>query len=265
MVTEPRAPKQVDGLLEKIADTALDDDYYVVRSGPGQHAREFNTVLTGTVLAVFALLVAVAAIQTRSDRPATERERATLIDDIASRKQVVADREATADRLREQVTDLKASVVGFDAAYEELRMLASDRAAAGPGLRVRTSPAPTPDGDITDRDLQTLINGLWYAGAEAISVNGKRIGSLTSIRQAGGIVKVNFQSIGPPYEILVIGDPDSLEDRFAQSAEGRQWRDRHDDDGVPFDVTRSDDLSLEAAPKDRLTILHATAVEEDSP
>ena len=50
-MAEPQAPEQVDGLLEKIADTALDDDYYVVRSGPYEQSREFNTVLTGIVLA----------------------------------------------------------------------------------------------------------------------------------------------------------------------------------------------------------------------
>lgn len=264
MMAAPEPPEHVDGLLEKIADTALDDDYYVVRAGPHEQSRAFNTVLTGLVLAVFALLVAIAVIQTRSDRPATERERTTLINDIDSRKSTLAARESTADRLREQVADLQASVVGFDAAYEELRLLASDRGAAGPGLRVRTSPGQVLGSDITDRDLQTLVNGFWYAGAEAIAINGKRIGPLTSIRQAGGIIKVNYQSIGSPFEIVVLGDSEALEDRFAQTAVGRDWLERRKNAEVRFDMTRSDDLTVEAAPKDRLTIKHATAIEGDS-
>ena len=77
-MTEPTRPDAAEGLLEQIADTALDDDYYVVRSGAAGQSREFNTVLTGVAFAVFALLVAIAAMQTRSDRPATERERDTL-------------------------------------------------------------------------------------------------------------------------------------------------------------------------------------------
>lgn len=258
-----QAPDRVDGLLEKIADTALDDDYYVVRAGESEQSREFNTVLTGVVLAMFALLVAIAAIQTRSDRPATERERATLISDVDSRKALLAAREGTAAGLRKQVADLKASAVGPDAAYEELRLLASDRSATGPGLRVRTSPSDSLEGDISDRDLQTLVNGFWYAGAEAVSINGRRIGSLTSIRQAGGIIKVNYRSIGAPYEIVVLGDPATLDDRFSESAVGRDWERRRKNAGVQFDVARSDDLTVKAVPKDRLTLMHATALEDD--
>jgi uncharacterized protein YlxW (UPF0749 family) len=264
MMREPLVPEQVDGLLEKIADTALDDDYYVVRLGPQQRQRGFNSVLTGVALAAFALLVAIAAIQTRTDRPAAERARETLIGDIDSRKALLSSREETAQKLRDQVAELQASVVGFDADYEELRLLASDRAARGPGVKVRASPGPGGSGDITDRDLQTLVNGFWYAGAEAISVNGERIGSLTSIRQAGGVIKVNYQSIGPPYEIVALGDSQALQDRFEQSAVGRQWEERRKDAGVGFDVARSDDVAVEAVPKDRLTILHAKATKGDA-
>lgn len=265
MMAEPQKPEQdqEQGLLEKIAETALDDDYYVVRTGAREPSRKFNTVLTGLVMAVFALLVAIAAIQTRSDRPATQRERETLIEDIAARKSLLASREGTADKLRTRVDDLKASFVGYDSAYEELRLLAADRAAAGPGLVVRTSSGPASSA-ITDRDLQTLVNGLWYAGAEAVAVNGKRIGSLTSIRTAGGIIKINYQPIGEPFEIVVLGDPDALEDRFSQTAVGRDWEARRKAVRVRFDVARSDDLTVKAVPKGRLTIAHATAIEGDA-
>ncbi|MCD9198113.1 DUF881 domain-containing protein [Aeromicrobium wangtongii] len=259
----PGQPEQVDGLLEKIADTALDDDYYVVRGGPGEQSRQFNTVLTAVVLGVFALLVAIAAIQTRTDRPATERERDTLISDINARKEQLARREATAERLRTSVAELNASVAGFDAGFEELRLLASDRGAAGPGVRVTVSSGPDAGRPITDRDLQTLVNGLWYAGAEAIAINGKRIGPQTSIRSAGGVIKVNYEPIGEPFEIEALGDPAALEDRFGQSAVGRAWEQRRKASGVRFDIARSDDLVVESAPKNRLTVKHAKAVKGD--
>jgi uncharacterized protein YlxW (UPF0749 family) len=261
-MTVPPTFDRDEGLLEKIADTALDDDYYVVRARPHDASHRFNTVLTGLVLAVFAVLVAVAAIQTRSERPAAERARETLIGDIDSRKALLADREGRAEKLRREVQTLRSSAIGADAQLEELRLLASDRAVHGPGLRVRTSPVP--GDDITDRDLQVLVNGFWYAGAEAVSVNGQRIGSLTAIRQANGIVKVNYEAIGPPYEIVVLGDPDSLKERFEQSTVGRDWQLRRNHAGLKFDVARSDDLSVKAVPKDRLTIRHATATKGDA-
>lgn len=257
------SPDRAEGLLEQIADTALDDDYYVVRSGPYKQSREFNTVLTGAVLAVFALLVAIAALQTRSDRPATQQERSTLISDVAARRARLAEQQKTTARLRAQVADLKASVVGGDPAYQELRILASDSGVAGAGVTVRIDPAAS-GFEVTDRDLQVLVNGLWYAGAEAVAVNGKRIGSLTSIRVAGGVIKVNYQPIGAPYTIVALGDADTLDNRFSDTAVARAWEDRAKGGELRFDVARSDDLSVEAAPKGRLAIKHAEAIEGDA-
>lgn len=261
MMADPETPERAVGLLEQIADTALDDDYYVVRAGSAGPSREFNTVLTGVVLAVFALLVAIAAIQTRSDRPATERERATLISDIGSRKELLAGREETADRLRSQVADLQSAVISIDPALEEVRLLAADGQAKGPGVRVTAVPGSGLSGDITDRDLQILVNTFWYAGAEAISLNGQRIGTTTSIHNAGGVIKVNYVAIGAPFDLEVIGDPETLEDRFDDTPTGRLWEQRRSSAAIRFDVTGSDDLSVGAAPKDRLTIRHAKAIE----
>jgi uncharacterized protein YlxW (UPF0749 family) len=175
---------------------------------------------------------------------------------------LLADRETRVEKLRKEVASLRSSAVGADAELDELRLLAADRAVQGPGLRVETSPGPADD--ITDRDLQRLVNGFWYAGAEAIAVNGQRLGSLTSIRQGGGVIKVNYIASGPPYTIVVLGDAETLQERFEQSAVGRDWLQRRKRAGVQFDVTRSDDLSVKAVPKDRLAIRHATATRGDS-
>ena len=263
-MAQPRTPDLAEGLLEQIAETALDDDYYVVRSGPGEQSRQFNTVLTGVVLAVFALMVAIAALQTRTDRPATERERETLISDVDARKTRLTAQETTAQQLRDEVTELKSSVIGFDPAYEQLRVLTSDRGASGPGIRITLDPDESSNLVIDDRDLQNLVNALWYAGAEAISVDGERIGSLSAIRTAGGSVKVNYRSIAPPYKIVALGDAKSLDDRFAATAVARTWEEARNDGDLRFDVARSDDLSVTAAPKDRLDILHAKAIEGDA-
>ena len=258
---------RAEGLLEQIAETALDDDYYVVRSDSDGRSREFNTVLTGVVLAVFALLVALAAIQTRTDRPATERERATLISDIDARKTSLASRETTAQQLRTQVTDLSAKVDRFDPALEQLRIVAADTSVRGPGITVTVSPTVLGDAGansgVADSDLRILVNGLWYAGAEAVAVNGRRIGSLTSIRYAAGVIKVNYAGIAAPYVVTAIGDKDALADRFTENPAGRYWAAKQADGEVTLDVTRSTNLSMDAVPAKRSVLRHATALEED--
>ena len=80
-------------------------------------------------------------------------------------------------------------------------MLAASEAVHGPGIVIaaQSSSDGREAGRITDRDLQVLVNGLWYAGAEAVAINDNRVGTLTSIRTAGDAITVNFRSISSPY------------------------------------------------------------------
>lgn len=261
-MSDPEVAGRATGLLEQIADTALDDDYYVVRSGQYPQSREFNTVLTGVILAVFALLVTLAAIQTRTDRPASERERKSLISNVDARKKVQTSRIATEQRLSRQVTALRGSVDRIDPAYEALRVQTGDVAASGPGVTVvaNSSTQGNDDGQITDHDLQILVNGLWYAGAEAVSINGNRIGTLTSIRTAGDAITVNIRSIGPPYTVVALGNSDTLGPRFLDNPAGHYWASRRQDAGVRFSVASSSQLSVPAVPRQQLTNTHAKAI-----
>jgi len=59
-------------------------------------------------------------------------------------------------------------------------------------------------------DILYVIFDLKNAGAEAISVNGKRIVSISEVTCEGPIIKVNGEYLVPPFEILAIGDPDAL-------------------------------------------------------
>ena len=47
-----------------------------------------------------------------------------------------------------------------------------------------------PDDFNADADLQTLVSLLWQAGAEAIAINGNRLGVQTSIRTAGSTILI---------------------------------------------------------------------------
>ena len=160
---------------------------------------------------MFALLVMMAAVQTRNDRPATERERSTLISNVDARKssgQPGEDRRAASQGGGQAVRLGRPRRPGLP----DVRVKTGDLAATGPGITVVASPSTrgNPDGTITDNDLQILVNGLWYAGAEAISVNGERIGTMSAIRFAGGAITVNFNDIGPPYAVVALGNEDTL-------------------------------------------------------
>mgnify|MGYP004667502775 CR=1 FL=1 len=65
--------------------------------------------------------------------------------------------------------------------------------------------------DITSTQLLTIINELFSAGAEAVSLNGHRITSMTAIYEIGTkFLKVNGDRISSPYIINAIGNADYL-------------------------------------------------------
>jgi uncharacterized protein YlxW (UPF0749 family) len=55
------------------------------------------------------------------------------------------------------------------------------------------------------------VQELRDAGAEAIAVNGRRVGGTTAFSARGGAVTVDGQEVAQPYEVLAIGDPATLE------------------------------------------------------
>jgi uncharacterized protein YlxW (UPF0749 family) len=96
------------------------------------------------------------------------------------------------------------------------------KAKADPGNPVADPRAPaTPDqGKVIARDLQILVNGLWQAGAEAISINGHRLTTRAAIRFAGAAILVDYRPLTRPYVITAIGDPASLSVEFAGNSGG---------------------------------------------
>ncbi len=98
-----------------------------------------------------------------------------------------------------------------------------------------------------DTDLQQLVNGLWEAGAEAISLNGQRLTNLSTIRLAGEAITVNAHSLRRPYVVLAIGNKDTLPARFAETSSGQAWLDLQREVGLRLNITPVSSLRLPAA------------------
>lgn len=96
----------------------------------------------------------------------------------------------------------------------------------GTGISVNIAPREnifTNEEDILkveDRDLVYLVNGLIAAGAEAVSVNEKRITSQTGIRSSSGndYILINDEKVSPRREIVIkaIGNTEKLEEVMKQ-------------------------------------------------
>ena len=141
---------------------------------------------------------------------------------------VRAEREQTNDltaevaRVRNQIEDLSAGLGdrSVDRAQREVETL-SDPAGltpkAGPAVKVTLDDAPPEvladttrdplDVIVHQQDIQAVVNAMWRAGAEAVTVQGQRLITTTGIKCDGNLVSLHGVPYNPPYEIVGIGMP----------------------------------------------------------
>ena len=118
----------------------------------------------------------------------------------------------------------------------------------GPGLTVVIdgSTASSGAGNILDSDIQLLVNGLWSSGAEAISVGGVRLGTTSSIRQAGSAILVDNRPVFWPISIEAVGDPSTLHVKFVDTIGFGRFQTFVSLYGIRFDVSAQSALTLPA-------------------
>lgn len=257
--------RRAESLLDHVAETALDDDYYVVRAGEPVAERTANTLVVGLVMAAFAALVTVAALQSASEQPSRQLERRTLVEDIDAGRSTLSAQRAELDALQAEVDGLGTRADRADPRVADLRVLAADRSVSGPGLTVTLGDGPSgaESSRVTATDLRVVVNALWYAGAEAIAIGDQRLSARSGIATAQGIVQVNYQPVATPYTISVIGDETTVSDRFRAGGAGRYLQARTEADGLTLDVSPSDDVVLPAAPRGPESLADARAIQED--
>ncbi|TFV85824.1 DUF881 domain-containing protein [Blastococcus sp. CT_GayMR16] len=294
MTTTPRggAPRSLGAsLLDDVLAETLDPAYAQAAAAraAGQspaRPRWRGRAIVALTMAIAGLLVSVTYDQAAAGADGREEVREALVGDI-DRESAISDELAVQlEDLSDEVTRtrdevLAATEVGQDVLDE---LAGAERGSAavrvtGPGVLVTLANAdPTADDDpvggtteedprgrVRDGDLQLVVNALWAAGAEAVSINGQRLGPLTAIRFAGEAVLVDFKPVMNPYEISAIGDPDTMAGRFLLSPEVRSLGFISESFGLRFDYARKDELTLPAASTPELRIAVPEAPAGDAP
>jgi uncharacterized protein YlxW (UPF0749 family) len=276
----------LDAVLAETLDPAYAQAAAARAAGRPERPRWRGRALVALTMAIAGLLIAVTYDQAAAGAEGREQVREALIGDIDQESSVSDDLQDQLQDLSQQVTStrdelLAASAVGQEA-LDDLARAEQGSAAVevtGPGLLVTLANAdPKADDDpvggateddgrgrVRDGDLQLVVNALWAAGAEAVSINGQRLGPLTAIRFAGEAVLVDFKPVTNPYEIKAIGDPDTLAGRFLASTEVGSLAIISDTYGLRFDYARKDELTLPAASTPELRIAVPEAPAGDAP
>ena len=201
------------------------------------------------VCGLAAFGVVVAGHSQRQQGRAEAPQQARLVHLVESEQADVASLQGAAARLRQELaaaeqSSSRRSALSQQAAAElaGLAVTAGQSSLEGPGVVVTLDdalnvPAGTADADayrIHDTDVQLVVNALWAAGAEAVSVNGYRVSAVTSIRAAGQTIVVDLTPLLPPYRVTAIGADEHV---FTGSAIARRFGDWTTEFGLGFDVS----------------------------
>jgi uncharacterized protein YlxW (UPF0749 family) len=259
-------------LLTELVEHPIDPEYAAAaerRKVTGERPKSQATRLVMmALLAAIGLLTVAAVLALRAPSTGDSSAKQALLQRIRSETSAADRLQSANNALRTSNDTAQADLLRLVARgqladrIQLLGVVSGSLAVQGPGLRVTVDDAPgsaaSPDADahdqaaadqgrVQDRDLQTVVNGLWAAGAEAISINGQRLTALSAIRSAGQAILVDFRPLSPPYVISAVGDPDPMQALFANGSGGRYLHALSENFQIPSEVTQVKSLSLPAS------------------
>lgn len=167
--------------------------------------------------------------------------------------------------LRQKLNKVTAQVNNFELSRNQRQDNFSDAltAVAGRGLKIVITNPFTGDGNrsgtkdnriktsgnkqaLTDEQLQIIVSRLWAYQAEAISINGNRLGPQSSIRLAGSTLLIGTTSISSPYTIEAIGDANTLRAAI-DKAHNPQFNSMLESNGITVSLTNVRYMTLAAS------------------
>jgi uncharacterized protein YlxW (UPF0749 family) len=255
-------------LLVDLVTNTLDPGYAAAakQRGPAPARRWFDRPAVAIGCALIGFTLVVAYIHTHRGAPEAAKVHDDLVSRVHAAQHQVEQLAAQAQQLNGALTTLRDQGLSGDAPLSRQldrdQLLAGQTAAVGPGLQVvlKEPPATTASAQpgqggsepasniLTDRDVRSVVNELWADGAEAISVNDVRLTPTSAIRFAGDAVLVDFAPITAPFTIRAIGNADDLATSFASSAAASRYQTLASADGIGFQFTEHEKLTLPASP-----------------
>jgi len=255
-------------LLTSHGEDSLDAGYAraAARRKQGAPPTRYGRVILASGLVAIGLLLTTAAAQARDRAPATAQVRSELVTEIEDRTGANERLEASLATERAAVSDERRAGLRITAQGSRLARVLSAlesttgaSGVTGPGMSVRLTQVTAEDDDsdgdprttdavegrVSDRDLQTVVNEVWAAGAEAVAVNEQRLTALSAIRSAGEAILVDFRPLSPPYEVQAVGPP-SMRAAFVGGFGGSYLQVLRDY-GIDFTVEDRDEVELPAS------------------
>jgi len=262
-------------LITEMMQRPLDPGYAAAADARQKSGLPRATGHHGPMLVVFAALIgallATSALALRAPTTSASQIKSALVGRIeASRAHADAQTRLIAT-VRNEINAAQAAALSQQSQSQlaeelsRLELAAGTVPVAGPGVVLTVddaaaqvdpknpdvgerTPTGADQGKVIARDLQIIVNGLWQAGAEAISVNGHRLTSRAAIRFAGEAILVDYRPLVRPYAITAIGDPGSLGVEFADNDGGSYLQSLKANYKIRSDIQERDSLVIPGEP-----------------
>lgn len=187
---------------------------------------------------VYILLGLVMALQYRGTLDANKEKSASVLNidrlkiQLEQEKKIESDLKAKVEEYNKKKEEHLRYYIEINddaklrALWEELntlKFISGLTDVEGPGIVIKLDDAPARKTDepnkliIHDGDIKTILNELKKAGAQAISINGERIISISEQVCAGPTIRINKERYSVPYTIDVIGPPEQLFNAIIES------------------------------------------------
>lgn len=268
-------PDQSMTLLTEMMQRPLDPGYAAAAESRRKSGLPPATGHRSPLLVVMALLIgallATSALSLRAPETSAIKVKAYLVSRIEAMRAHVDTQTRLITTVRSEIDTAQAAALSqqsqtrLAADLARLEIAAGTVPVTGPGLVLTLddaaaqvdpkSPNANPrtstaidQGKVQAIDLQIIVNGLWQAGAEAISVNGHRLTSRAAIRFAGAAILVDYRPLTRPYLITAIGGPGSLSTNFADTDGGSYLQSLRINYKIRGDITERSSVVIPGEP-----------------
>ena len=172
-------------------------------------------------------------------------------------EQRLSETQNTIDEYKRTIESNEASSEILDQELEQTNLLLGKTDVVGNGVIVTLT-----DNDaqtISADDLLVLVNELRLAGAEAISINDKRIVNMSEIVAVGD----NTERVTSPYVVKAIGDQTYL--FSALSLKNSGFIDTHTSNGETVELVQQNNITIPAyrSSRELMSLNYAKEVEEE--
>lgn len=220
------------------------------------------SVILGMVCAilVFGIFVQIKTISNTNSTVPQSLTEDSLRDEVLATKESydkiyrsVLDEEENLEKIRKSVSENNENSKSTESELKQINNILGLTELNGQGIVITLDDNKTATAEsigvtedissylVHDVDLLKVVNELWNAGAEAISINDQRIVGATAIICIGNVVSVNGEKVGAPFKINAIGDPEALYGSLTRVESYLKILNR---DGVIVDVKKSTNVTV---------------------